>query len=79
MSGAAAGGIAWSQCAGADCIRLSGLAAGLTGLDPGLGVDPGHGGLEPGLGVEVRPRLEVAAGGFPAMAGRLVRDGDDVC
>jgi hypothetical protein len=36
-------------------------------------------GLAPGLGVEVRPQLEVAAGGFPAMAGRLVRDGDDVC
>ena len=73
MGGAAAASIAWSRCGGADCIRLSGLAAGLGGLDPGLS------GLAAGLGVEVRPQLEVAAEGFPAMAGRLVRDGDDVC
>jgi hypothetical protein len=65
-AGAAAAGIAWSQCGGADCVRLSGLAAGLSGLAAGLGV-------------EVRPELDVVAGGFPAMAGRLVRDGDDVC
>jgi hypothetical protein len=62
VSRVAAAAIAWSQCGGADCVRLSGLAAGL-----------------PGLVVEVRPELDVAAGGFPAMAGRLVRDGDDVC
>jgi len=73
VGGAAAASIAWSRCGGADCIRLSGLAAGVGGLDPGLS------GLAAGLGVEVRPQLEVAAEGFPAMAGRLVRDGDDVC
>ena len=63
MSRVAAAAIAWSQCGGADCVRLSGLAAGLAA----------------GLVVEVRPELDVASGGFPAMAGRLVRDGDDVC
>jgi hypothetical protein len=59
----------WSQCADADCIRLRGLA--------------------PGADVQVRPVVAATArvrpGGlapgdqFPAMAGRLVRDGDDVC
>ena len=66
MSRVAAASIAWSQCGGADCVRLSGLAAGLSGLAAGLDV-------------QVRPELDVVAGGFPAMAGRLVRDGDDVC
>jgi hypothetical protein len=86
VSRVAAASIAWSQCGGADCVRLSGLAAGLDGLAAGLGgLAAELGGLAPGpdlaagLGVEVRPELDVVAGGFPAMAGRLVRDGDDVC
>jgi hypothetical protein len=37
------------------------------------------GGLDPGADVQVRPALAAARGEFPAMAGRLVRDGDDVC
>jgi hypothetical protein len=36
-------------------------------------------GLAPGLGVQVRPGRPAAGAGFPAMAGRLVRAGDDVC
>ena len=60
----AAVGAAWSQCGDADCIRLHGLA--------------------PGADVQVRPvlvQLVLAAPGqhFPAMAGRLVRDGSDMC
>jgi hypothetical protein len=73
VSRVAAASIAWSQYGGADCVRLSGLAAGLSGLADGVS------GLAAGLDVEVRPELDVVAGGFPAMAGRLVRDGDDVC
>jgi hypothetical protein len=36
-------------------------------------------GLARELGTQVRPGLGSAGEGFPAMAGRLVRDGDDVC
>jgi hypothetical protein len=79
VSRVAAASIAWSQCRGADCVRLSGLAAGPS-LAAGLsGLATGPGDLAAGLGVEVRPELGVVAGGFPAMAGRLVHDGDDVC
>jgi hypothetical protein len=35
--------------------------------------------LAPGTDVQVRPVLAVAGADLPAMAGRLVRDGDDVC
>ncbi|HTX27615.1 MAG TPA: hypothetical protein VME19_11410 [Streptosporangiaceae bacterium] len=35
--------------------------------------------LAPGTDVQVRPVLAVAGDQFPAMAGRLVRDGDDLC
>lgn len=64
MSRAPAATIAWSHLGGADCIRLS-------GLDPKT--------LTAGADVQVRPGQAAAAGEFPAMAGRLVRDGDDVC
>lgn len=36
-------------------------------------------GVAAGLDVQVRPSLAAVAGDFPAMAGRVVRDGDDVC
>jgi hypothetical protein len=71
----AAVGAAWSLCGGAGCIRLRNLA--------------------PGVDVQVRPAVAAARGAFaggqvrsgpdalseqfPAMAGRLVQDGDDVC
>jgi hypothetical protein len=37
------------------------------------------GGLAPGTDVQVRPRTAVVAGELPPTAGRLVRDGDDMC
>ncbi len=65
MSRTSAASIAWSHVGGADCIRLS-------GLDPKT--------LTAGADVQVRPGPAAAAAGeFPAMAGRLVRDGNDVC
>jgi hypothetical protein len=37
------------------------------------------GGLAPEADVQVRPRMPDVVGGLPPMAGRLVRDGDDLC
>jgi hypothetical protein len=37
------------------------------------------GAVAPGSDVHVRPRTAVVVGEIPSMAGRLVRDGDDVC
>jgi hypothetical protein len=85
--------IRWSSYGGADCIRLVGVAgladpAGLAAR-AGLGQDAAVGvaAAARAAGVEVRPVLDnqlatdvaAAAGGLPATAGRLVRDGADVC
>jgi hypothetical protein len=53
----------WSRCGGEACVRVRDLAAGAA------------------LDVRVRSRsgAPAVAGELPAMAGRLVRDGDDTC
>jgi hypothetical protein len=53
--------VSWSRSGGADCIRLTDLAAAAD------------------VQVQVRPGAAVAAGGLPPMAGRVVRDGADLC
>ena len=71
----AAAGVAWSLCGGAGCIRLPGLAPGAdVQVRPALAAAGA-----PFADVQVRPGPDAPGGQFPAMAGRLVRDGDDVC
>jgi len=71
----AAAGAAWSVCGGVGCIRLHGLAPGAdVQVRPARAASAG-----PFAGGQVRPGPDVLSGQFPAMAGRLVRDGDDVC
>jgi hypothetical protein len=55
----------WSRSGGGDCIRLTGLPAGAD-----VRVFPGR---------TVSPETAGGAGGLPPTAGRLVRDGDDLC
>jgi hypothetical protein len=55
----------WSRSGGADCIRLAGLPA-----TADVRVFPG---------AAVSPETAGAQGGLPAAAGRLVRDGADLC
>jgi len=64
-------GAAWSRSGGSECIRLTGVPAGA-----GVRVFPGTvfpGTVSPGTGTGA------AAGGWPPMAGRLERDGPDLC
>ena len=64
--------VRWSSYGGADCIRLAGVA--------GPAVAAGAGAVEVRPVVDTRHASGVAAvGGLPATAGRLVRDGADVC
>jgi hypothetical protein len=55
----------WSRSGGGDCIRLTGLPAGAD-----VRVFPG---------TAASPQTAGGAGGLPSTAGRLVRDGDDLC
>ncbi len=87
----AAVGAAWSLCGGVGCIRLPGLALGAdvqvrpaqaasAGPFAGGHVRPGPDMPgEPFADARVRAGPDALRGQFPAMAGRLVRDGDDVC
>ncbi|MCM3922948.1 hypothetical protein ND748_14925 [Frankia sp. AiPs1] len=66
--------VSWSRHGGADCIRLAGLAevtgpAGLAGPS-GAGSD---------AQVRIHPATAVALGTAPPTAGRLLRDGPDLC
>ena len=80
MGSAAAGrpaavGAAWSLCGGAGCIRLRNLAPGAdVQVRPAVAAAGG-----PFADGQVRSRPDALSERFPAMAGRLVRDGDDVC